>query len=177
MLHVACYSTRMEPTETKKEAEVEKDILWLFDLALILKIINGALEMVAAVLVLFVPPAFVLKLAEYATAGEFAQDPDDPISTAIVNAAQAFSVHTHYFLALYLALHGIIKVLLVIGIFAKKRIAYPLFMLALAVFGAYEAYRGFMLNELLLKALAIFDFSLLVLTSYEYRRRYPVHLL
>lgn len=169
------YSTRMKAEEKKSDARIERDLLWLFDLALILKIINGALEMLAALLVLFVPPTLVVKLAEFATSGELAQDPDDPISTAIIASAQAFSVHTHYFLAIYLALHGIIKVLLVIGIFAKKRIAYPLFMIALAVFGAYESYRGFMLHELLLQALAIFDFSLLVLTSYEYRRRYPSH--
>lgn len=162
----------MEAEERKEEARVERDILWVFDAALILKVINGALEMLAAVLVLFVPPSLVVKLADFATSGELAQDPDDPISTAIVSAAHAFSVHTHYFLAAYLALHGVIKVLLVIGIFAKKRIAYPLFMFALAIFGAYEAYRGFRLNELLLKALALFDLALLVLTSYEYRRRY-----
>ena len=67
-----------------------------------------------------------------------------------------------------------VKVLLVIGIFAGKRIAYPLFMAALTLFGAYEAYRGFVRQELLLQVLAIFDFSLLTLTAYEYRRRYPV---
>ena len=46
-------------------------------------------------------------------------------------------------------------------------------MIALALFGTYEAYRGFVLQELLLQALAVFDLSLLLLTSYEYRRRYP----
>lgn len=152
----------------------ERDILWLFDLALIVKIINGALEMLAALLVLFVPPSLVLKLAELATSGELAQDQDDLVATAIGNAAQTFTVHTHYLLAVYLALHGLVKVLLVIGIFMKKKIAYPLFMIALVLFGAYEAYRGFLRHETLLQVLAIFDFALLALTAHEYRRRYPV---
>jgi uncharacterized membrane protein len=165
----------MSSKESSSEANVERDIVWLFDLALILKIINGSLEMIAALFVLFVPPSFVLRLAEFATSGELALDPDDPIASAILSTAHAFTVHTHYLLALYLALHGVIKVLLVIGIFAKKRIAYPLFMIALALFGGYEAYRGILLNDLLLKALAILDLSLLVLTSYEYRRRYSKH--
>lgn len=162
----------MQDQREASEDRVERDILWLFDLALILKVVNGSLEMLAALLVLYVPPAFVVRLAEFATGGELAQDSDDLIAMTIQNAAQSFAVHSHYLLALYLALHGVIKVLLVIGIFAKKRIAYPLFMLALAVFGAYEAYRGFVLHELLLQALAVFDLALLVLTSYEYRRRY-----
>ena len=151
----------------------ERDILWLFDFALVLKIINGAFETLAALLVLLVPPSLVLKLVEIVTSGELAQDPDDPIATAIISAAHTFTIHTHYLLALYLALHGIIKILLVVGIFAKKKIAYPLFMLALAVFGAYEAYRGFLLHQIILQALAILDLSLLLLTSYEYRQRYP----
>ena len=157
------------------DEEREQDLLWLFDLALIAKILNGALEIIAALLILYVPASFVIRLAEFATAGELAQDPGDPIAVGIRNAAQTFTVHTHYLLALYLAFHGVIKVALVIGIFAKKKIAYPLFMIALAIFGTYEAYRGFALHELLLQALAVFDLSLLVLTSYEYRRRYATH--
>lgn len=159
------------PTDT---VEREKDILWFFDLALLLKVVNGGLEILAAFLVLIVPPSLVLKIIQFATSGEIAQDPDDPVATAIRSAAHAFTVHTHYLLALYLVLHGAIKVMLVIGIFAGKRIAYPLFMIALVVFGAYEAYRGFVRQEVLLQVLAIFDFALLMLTAYEYRRRYPV---
>ncbi|MFA6503169.1 MAG: DUF2127 domain-containing protein [Candidatus Paceibacterota bacterium] len=162
----------MQESRELREEKIERDILWLFDLALILKVVNGALEILVALLVLFVPPSFVLRLAEFATNGELAQDIDDPVATAIQNAAQTFAIHTHYFLAFYLALHGAIKVLLVIGIFAKKRVAYPLFMIALAVFGSYEAYRGFILHETLLKAIAIFDFALLLLTAHEYQRRY-----
>lgn len=155
--------------------EREKDILWFFDLALLLKAVNGSLEILGAILVLVVPPSFVIKIVEFATSGEVGQDPSDFVASSIRDAAHAFTVHTHYLLALYLVLHGAIKVVLVIGIFAGKRIAYPLFMAALALFGAYEAYRGFMRQELLLQALAVFDFSVLILTAYEYRRRYPAH--
>jgi uncharacterized membrane protein len=159
---------------TPTESEIrEKDILWFFDLALILKAVNGALEILSAVLILIVPPAFVIKIAEFATSGELAQDPTDYVSLSIKDAANAFAVHSHYFLALYLVLHGAVKVLLVIGIFSGKRIAYPLFMAALVLFGTYEAYRGFARHELLLQAFAIFDFTLLILTAYEYRRKYP----
>lgn len=153
--------------------EREKDLLWFFDLALLLKAVNGGLEILVAALVLVVPPSLVLKITEFVTGGELAQDPDDPIIGAIRDAAVSFTVHTHYLLALYLVLHGAVKVLLVIGIFAKKKIAYPLFMIALVLFGSYEAYRGFVRQEFLLQVLALFDFTLLTLTAYEYRRRYP----
>lgn len=151
----------------------ERNILWFFDFALLLKALNGALEILSAILVLVVPPSLVLRVVEFATSGEIAEDPDDVVSTALRGAAEAFAFHSHYLIALYLILHGIIKVMLVIGIFAGKRIAYPLFMFSLALFGTYEVYRGFVRHELLLHALAIFDFLLLLLTAHEYRLRYP----
>ncbi len=153
--------------------ERERDILWVFDLGLILKAINGGLEILVAFLVLSVSPSIVLRLVAFITGGELAQDPDDPIMGALLNAAQSFAVHTHYLLALYLVLHGAIKIILVLGIFMGKKIAYPLLMIALVLFGTYETYRGFVRHEILLQVLAVFDFTLLVLTAYEYRRRFP----
>lgn len=154
---------------------IERDLLWLFDGALVLKAIHGVLEVLAAIFVLVISPAFVVRVAEFVTGGELAQEPNDFIATAILNAAQTFAVSPHFFIALYLIIHGVIKTMLVIGIFARKRIAYPLFMLALAFFGAYELYRGFTRQESLLYALALFDFALLALTAHEYRLRYPDH--
>jgi len=152
--------------------ERERDLLWFFDLALWLKAVNGALEVLGAALILVVPPPLVLKIVEFLTGGELAQDPDDPIFSALHDAAASFAVHSHYLLALYLFLHGAIKLLLVIGIFRGIRLAYPLFMIALAIFGSYEAYRGILRHELLLLVVAVLDVTLLVLTAYEYRRRY-----
>jgi uncharacterized membrane protein len=163
----------MKVLPTNKE-EREKDILWFFDLALLLKAVNGGLEILGALLVLVIPPSLIIKVVTFLTGGELGQDPDDPVANGILSAAHAFTVHTHYLLALYLVLHGAIKVMLVMGIFAGKRIAYPLFMIALTLFGTYEAYRGFVRHEGLLQILAIFDFTLLILTAYEYRRRFPL---
>ncbi|MDB5244656.1 MAG: hypothetical protein JWN18_526 [Parcubacteria group bacterium] len=168
----AWYATHMK-VFPQNEQETEKEILWFFDLALLLKGVGGALEFLGAILVLFVPPSFILWMVELLTGGELAQDVDDPVATFLRTAADSFTVHPHYFLAAYLALRGVIKVVLVIGIFKGKRIAYPLFMLSLGLFGAYEAYRGFVRHEILLQALAVFDFAVILLTSHEYRRRYP----
>jgi uncharacterized membrane protein len=153
--------------------EREKDLLWVFDLALILKAVNGGFELLVALLVLVVPPSLVLTMATFITGGELTQDPGDPLASFLAGAAHSFAVHTHFLFAVYLALHGIIKILLVAGIFSGKKIAYPLFMAALALFGGYEVYRGFFRHEALMQIFALFDLLLLGLTAYEYRRRYP----
>ena len=153
--------------------EQEKNLLWLFDLGLILKAIDGGLEVLGAVLVLVVRPMVFVKIIEFVTAGELASDPDDIIANYLRSAAHSFAVHSHYFFAAYLALHGAIKIILVIGILRGKRIAYPLFIGALGIFGAYEAYRGIRYDQVFLQALAVFDLVMLALTAYEYRRRFP----
>ena len=164
----------MEEPDRKTE-ERERKILWFFDLALLLKAVNGGFEILGAILVLIVSPSLVLKITEFLTSGELGQDSEDPVATALLGAAHTFTVHTHYLLAFYLVLHGAVKIILVMGIFRGKRIAYTLFMIALAIFGAYETYRGFARHELLLQALAVLDLAILLLTSHEYRRRYPPH--
>ncbi len=164
----------MEPLpETPLERTAERDVLWIFDLALIVKAFDGTMEALGGILVLLVPPAFFLRVVEFVTAGELANDPNDLVATTLREAARSFAVHPHYFISLYLVAHGIIKVALVAGIFAGKRIAYPLFMAALVIFASYEGYRGIVQHGVLLQALAIFDLILLALTYYEYRRRYP----
>lgn len=154
------------------EEKRERDILWLFDVGLVLKAVNGGLEVIVAFLVLVIPPSFVLALVEFVTGGELTQDPDDPVVSWLVGAAHTFAVHTHYLLAFYLVLHGAVKIILVAGIFMGKKIAYQLLMVALAVFSTYEAYRGLFRHEILLQVFAAFDVILLILTAHEYRRRY-----
>lgn len=151
----------------------EKDLLWIFDAALILKAFDGAVEILGAAIIFFYP-SLIVRVAEFATAGELSQDPADIIANTIRNAAHAFSVSGHLLVSIYLALHGLIKVLLVVGIFSGKKVAYPLFIIALSFFAAYEAYRGTLRGEPLLQLFAIFDCMLLILTAYEYRRRYPL---
>ena len=150
----------------------ERDILWLFDLGLILKAINGALEVIVAGIILAIPRTFVVQLVNFATAGELTEDRSDVVAYVLRSIAHSFSVSNHSLIALYLFMHGFIKIVLVIGIFAGKRLAYILFVIALGIFGAYEVYLGVLRHDFLLEVLGAFDFLLLILTAYEYQQRY-----
>lgn len=160
---------RILPTREERE----RDLTWVFDLALWLKVVNGGIEIVAAFLVFVIPPSLVLHLAELVTSGEVGPDADDYVATSLTTIAKTATIEPHHLFALYLAVHGAVKVILVVGIFRKKRLAYPLFMLALLLFGTYEAYRGLGRHDPVLGLLAVFDLLLLFLTLHEYRRRYP----
>lgn len=156
-----------------EQSERESELLWIFDLALWLKIVNGSLEVISALFILIVPPSIVLRLTEFSTGGDVTGGDGDYVGSSLLTIAKTSSVQVHHLFALYLILHGGVKILLVLGIFAKKRLAYPLFMLALTLFGIYEAYRGVRYHDTLISILALLDLVLAALTLHEYRRRYP----
>jgi uncharacterized membrane protein len=149
----------------------ERTLLRLFDIGLAVKCIDGVLESMAALLILLVPRHFVFHIVDTVTAGELGRGADDLVAFSLRDAAIAFAVHPHYFLAAYLFLHGTVKIALVAGIFLNKRYAYPLFVGSLGVFSAYEAYRAIVTHSVLLGAVATFDLLLLFLAAHEARLR------
>jgi uncharacterized membrane protein len=158
----------MDVHEEHREHEV-KD---LYDIGLILKAMESALEIAAGVAVFFVSRTFVLRIVEFATAGELAHDPTDFVANTLRHAAHAFSIYPHYLLAGYLIVRGAVKLLLIVLILRGVRTAYPLFIIALGLFGSYEAYRAVLTVNYILGAVALFDAALIFLTAYEYKRRY-----
>ena len=154
--------------------EPEKEVAYrrLFDIALVIKGIDGVIEVLAGALIAFIAPAAITGWFARIAGDELTREPNGLTAHAVHTLAQALAASGHWLIALYLVLHGLIKVLLVIGIFTGKRIAYPLFMAALVIFGIYEIYRGIARHEVFLQALAVLDFAILLLTVHEYRTRY-----
>lgn len=138
-------------------------IKYLFDYGLVVKAAEGAIEIVGGLLILSAARMFVVKIASIVTAGELASDPDDPVATWIRTTAHSFAIHTHYLLAAYLLIRGVLKVVLSAGMFRKVYWAFPAFVLCFTLFGAYEAYRAVVRSEVLLAAFALFDFMMVML--------------
>ena len=148
----------------------ERELLTIFDFALFWKIFGGLTDVVASIVVLIVPPHLVLRVAEIATQGELASDPNDLIGNLIRNGAHAFVLEKHFLLAGFLFIHGGVKATLATFVFLQKRWAYPAFMTVLILFASYEAYRGIVRHDFLLGSFALFDVALFFITAYEFRK-------
>lgn len=148
----------------------ERELLTIFDFALFWKIFGGLTDVIASIVILVVPPHLVLKVAEIATQGELASDPNDLIGNLIRNGAHAFVLQGHLLLAMFLFIHGAVKAVLATFVFLGHRWAYPAFMTVLVIFASYEAYRGIVRHDFLLGTFALFDLTLFAITTYEYRR-------
>ena len=141
-----------------------------FQLGIIVKGIDGALELVGGVLLWLVHPSALNRIIRSLTQHELSRDPHDLIAVHLLRASDALLSNRH-FAALYLLTHGATKVMLVVGLWMKARWAYPLTIFVFAVFSAYQMYRFSHTHSVAMLLLTLFDVALIGLTWREWRVR------
>src|SRR5690242_3557670 len=87
-----------------------------FRISISLKGLDGAVEIIGGLILLFVAPATLQSWARTLTAHELARDPHDYIATHLLHSASQLSRSTTLYGAIYLLSHGIAKVVLVIAL-------------------------------------------------------------
>jgi uncharacterized membrane protein len=142
-----------------------------FKISISLKGLDGLLEIIGGLVLLFVAPATLHSWARTLTAHELAQDPHDYVATHLLHSASQLSRSTTLFGAAYLLSHGIAKVVLVVALLRNQLWAYPWLIALLVVFIVYQLYRLSHRGSAGLLLLTLFDIFVLVLTVLEYNRR------
>ncbi len=150
-----------------------------FRIGLILKGLDGILEVIGGLLLVFLSPHAIEHLARTLTAHELSQDPHDLIARYILHTTSHLTTSTTLFGAVYLLSHGIAKIVLVALVLRDKLWAYPWLIALLLAFIGYQLYRITAVHfSVGLTALTIFDAFLVWLTWREYQarrtRRHPV---
>src|SRR3989344_2931040 len=118
----------------------EKRIYRFFEISVLLKGANAVLEIVGGFLALLIPPALVQNITAYFTAAELGQDPGDFVATHLRQLAEHYAAGGHTFIALYLLSHGIVKIILVIGLLQNRAWAYPASLIVFGLFVVYQTY-------------------------------------
>jgi uncharacterized membrane protein len=139
-----------------------------FWVSLILKGLDGVLELVGGVLLFFVTPSQINSLARLLTQREIDEDPHDFLDTHLRELTSHLSVSTSVFGAVYLLLHGLIKIVLVWAVLRGYLRAYPwmiAFLIAFILFQGYEMITHFSIGLALLTA---FDMFIVWITWREY---------
>ena len=144
---------------------------WLFDIGVVLKGINGILEMIGGLFLLFISQPALAGFFLSLTQGALSQEPHGFIANFLLHIAQNLSIQGKLFAALYLLFHGTIKVALVVYLLRGKLRAYPISMLIFGLFVVYELYRFSSGHSVFLLTLAIFDAIIILLIWLEYRVR------
>jgi uncharacterized membrane protein len=140
-----------------------------FKVALILKGLDGAAELVAAVVLLLVPAAAVDRLVAEVVSRDLLGPPDGFLARHLMAGTAEFASGNRAFVLAYLGLHGAVKIGLVVALLSRWRPAYPVAAAVLGVFVAYEVLRAVRTGSMVLPFLAALDVIIIVLILREYR--------
>jgi len=138
----------------------------------VLKGLDGILEVIGGILLLFLSPSAIQHLVRALTAHELSEDPHDLIARYLLHTTAHLHHGTTLFGAIYLLSHGIAKIVLVVLVLRDKLWAYPWLIGLLLAFIAYQLYRITAVHfSVGLTLLTVFDAFLVWLTWREYRSR------
>src|SRR5438105_1291972 len=87
---------------------------WFFQISTAIKGIDGILEVIGGFLLLLVSNTMLNGIVIFFTEHELVEDPHDLVANAAINLVRGLSSATKFFAALYLLVHGIVKIFLVI---------------------------------------------------------------
>lgn len=153
---------------TPREHEIIREgrIHEFFEVSILLKGINAAVQIVLGTLFLFFDvSAWISALVE----NELVEDPDDFLASHLEPLTTHLTSGTQLFTAMYLLSHGIVKIILVAGLLRNKLWAYPASIGVLSLFISYQVIRIAKTGSVLMIALTVFDLFVLWSIWHEYR--------
>jgi uncharacterized membrane protein len=142
----------------------------LFRVAIALKGIDGAVQVLGALLLVIVPSTAITGLAHAVITRDLLGDPSSVLARHLQTAAENFADgSTKTFAVVYLLAHGLIKLGLVVALGRKIVRAYPVAAVVLGAFVVYEVIRAVHTHSIALPFFAALDLVIIVLVLREYR--------
>lgn len=141
----------------------------MFRISIILKGLDGLLEFLGGLLVLFISPAKLHDFIAFITHRELVEDPHDKVANLLLLVANYYPANSRTFLVIYLWVHAAIKLIAVIGLLKNLMWAYPFSLISLGILTAYQLYTIFFVKPSIgMVALTVFDIFVLWLIWREY---------
>jgi uncharacterized membrane protein len=141
----------------------------LFQVGIILKGIDGVLEIIGGFLVLILSPHTLNRIVYLLTQHELSEDPRDVVANYLIYAAKDFSVSDQLFGFIYLLSHGVIKIVLIMSLWKRRLWSYPVAIIFFSLFGVYQMYKYYLGHAPGWIVLTVIDVFVVILTFMEYR--------
>jgi len=152
---------------SEREQARERGIHEVFEISIVLKGIGALVETLLGV---FLPYSTgTLDLIRALLQNELIDDPEDFFASHLFSLINP-SPEALQFGSLYLLSHGIVKLILIVGLMRRKIWAYPASIAIFTLFIAYQSVRYLRTHSLWLLFLNIVDLFVIWLIWHEYRR-------
>ncbi|MDL9980810.1 DUF2127 domain-containing protein [Microbacterium sp. ASV49] len=142
----------------------------VFLVGVLFKGLDGLVELIGGVVLLFVTPAKLVGAIGALTAKELSEDPHDLIANLLIHGVAHVGSSGLAFVAAYLLLHGAVKIAIVIALLIGSRRIYPWAMAALGAFLVFQIYELITKPSIGVAVLTVFDAVIIWLTWREWRR-------
>jgi len=126
------------------------------------------LECLTGLALVLVSAQTIMGVIGKATQGEIAEDPHDFVATHLMAWSAGFSADSKSFYAWYFLSHGVVKLLVVGALLSGYLWAYPVSIVVLCLFIAYQGYRYTFAPSLGLVVLTVFDLVVIGLVIREF---------
>jgi uncharacterized membrane protein len=147
----------------------EHQIRQIFVVSVLLKGAHAVIECVGGAALGLISTTTIVNLVNILTQEELVEDQDDFIARHLLAWAQGLSVATKNFYAFYLLSHGVVKLLLVVGLLRGKLWSYRMSLVVFGLFVVYQLYRYSYTHGAGLIVLSVFDIVVMGLIWHEYR--------
>jgi uncharacterized membrane protein len=155
--------------DTMTESKAAGRLHRAFEIAILIKGVDGLLETIGGLLLISIPLHSLNDFVAFLIEKELATDPADWIVSVLDHASTAISTDTRRFASVYLISHGLVKLLLVFALWREKRWAFPVALVFMAAFVAYQLYRFTHTHSLWLLVFASIDVVVAWLVWREYK--------
>lgn len=147
----------------------ERDYHELFRIGILVKAVDGLIEILAGMFIYFADYTAVNRVLFSAFHEEIAESPHDLIWGYLVKEWHAFLLSDHAFWGILFAIHGATKLVLSALLLKGYLWAYPTAAIVFALFAGYECYSAIMHPSLFICLITVFDAIVVVLIAHEYR--------
>ena len=158
------------PAATRSTTTREHLLDVVFLVGVLLKGLDGLLEVLVAVPLLVVPHPDWVRLAGVFTAPGLRHDPVDLIAGIVVQEAARLGRNELVAIGLYLLVHGVVKLAIVVALLIGATRVYPWAIGALGLLTAYQLVDLAVHPSLGVAALTVLDAVIIALTWREWRR-------
>ena len=140
-----------------------------YELSLLLKALLGLTQLVSALILYLTPNGGITDFVTWLTSQELSEDPVDGVALWLLQSARDLSISTIAFYVLYLLAHGVLNLGIVLSLWARLNWAYPVSIVVLLVFVAYQLYEYSVTGSPMMIVLSLFDLLIALLVWREYR--------
>jgi uncharacterized membrane protein len=159
-----------ERNESKSKSSACTHLLHcVFQIGVVAKGVDGALELIVGVLLLLLPAAAIRGVILFLVQGELNEDPTDRVATLLVhNTGRIIQSRTSA--SVFLIIHGAVKLGLAGGLVTNQLWSYPAAIVVFTGLAIYQVYQIAHHYSLFLTAITALDVIVVLLVIAEYRQ-------